>query len=174
MDLRRRGSSCIPGTRCRLSSETWWLTRLLGRPSSWGWRPWLPLKALPVPRTAAQARLPSFCQACRWLSWTMPGDRCRPWLRCACGLVVHYSAAAPALWLPAVGAATAAQVHVRHAMPFLALSPLLQSITLPSAAAPPLTCTSPQYRATRELAALHQLGNSAWDAMFGRVMPQVG
>lgn len=34
--------------------------------------------------------------------------------------------------------------------------------------------SSLQYRATRELAALHQLGNSAWDVLFGRVMPQVG
>ena len=30
----------------------------------------------------------------------------------------------------------------------------------------------PQYRAWREAAALYQLGNPAWDAMFGRVLPQ--
>jgi hypothetical protein len=44
----------------------------------------------------------------------------------------------------------------------------VDTVTLPSALAPR------QYRATQELAALHQLGNSTWDALFGRVMPQVG
>ena len=37
-----------------------------------------------------------------------------------------------------------------------------------------MPCLPPclQYRAWREAAALHQLGNPAWDAMFGRVLPQ--
>lgn len=35
-----------------------------------------------------------------------------------------------------------------------------------------LALSPPQYRAWREAAALSQLGNPAWDALFGRVMPQ--
>ena len=42
------------------------------------------------------------------------------------------------------------------------------------AAHPSLPCPALQYRAWLEGAALHQLGNPCWDALFGRVMPQVG